>query len=147
MRSPLATVALLAILGCGTSITSSPDDRITTVNGPLTLTVSDFSANAGVLWIAPTAEGAKGTVTARAIRYGSFCTFAVSGRAEVAGSRIALHVDYMPRLTLCTAEVRALRYDATIGGLAPGRYDVHILHSEGTSAGEVEVRVQTVDVT
>ena len=52
-----------------------------------------------------------------------------------------------PRLTLCVAEVRGLRYDAAIAGLAPGRYEVHILHDEGDGRGESEVRVQTVDVT
>jgi hypothetical protein len=149
MTSRLATLGLLAILGCSKTslITSSQDDQESFVSGQLTLTVSDFSTNAGMLWIAPTAEGARGAVTARAIRYGSLCGFEVTGRAEVAGNRIALHVDYMPRLTLCTAEIRALRYDATIDGLAPGRYEVHILHSEGKSAGEIEVRVQSVDVT
>lgn len=149
MTSRLAALGLLAILGCSNTspITSSDNDQVTSVNGPLTLTVSDFPANAGVLWIAPSAAGTKGAVTARAIRYGSRCAFEVTGRAEVAGNRVALHIDYAPRLTLCTADIRALQYDAVIGGLAPGRYEVHILHSEGTSAGEVEVRVQSVDVT
>jgi hypothetical protein len=89
----------------------------------------------------------RGEVTARAIRYGSLCALAVTGRAEVAGNRISLHVAFTPRLTLCTADVRGLRYDAAIGGLTPGRYEVHILHDEGDGLAETEIRVQTVDVT
>jgi hypothetical protein len=147
--SRIAILALLAALGCSSSSASTaPEgDRVVIVDGRLTLTVSDFSTNGGVLWIAPTAEGARGAVTARAIRYGSLCASAVTGHAEVAGNRVTLHVDYLPRLTICTAELRALQYDAVISGLAPGRYEVHLLHSEGKGADEVEVRVQSVDVT
>ena len=148
MDSRLAISGLftLALLGCNTTALTAPqDDRTVTVNGPLTLTATDFPASPGVLWIAPTAEGDKGVMTARAIRYGSLCASAVTGHVDISESRVALHVTFTPRLTLCTAEVRALRYDAVIGALPPGRYDVHILHSDG--AEETEVRVQSVIVT
>jgi hypothetical protein len=149
MTARLALLGLFAVLGCHNSslLTSPQDDRVVIADGPLTLTVTDFPAQMGVLWVAPTAEGARGAVTAHAIRYGSLCALAVTGRAEVTGNRVSLHVAFMQRLTVCVAEVRGLRYDAAIEGLAPGRYEVHILHDEGDGRAESEVRVQNVDVT
>lgn len=151
MSSRLGVIGLisligLSLLGCQNyAVTTPENDRTVVVNGPLTLTITDFPADPGVLWIAPTAEGGKGVLTATSIRYGSLCALAVSGSANVAGNRVDLHVAFTPRLTQCVAEVRALRYDAVIGALPPGRYDVHILHSDG--AGETEVRVQSLVVT
>jgi hypothetical protein len=148
MRSLRAPLLLLAALGCSHSalLTAPITAPTVAVVGPLTLTVSDFPAMGGVLWIAPTASGARGAVTATAIRYGSLCAIAVSGRADIVGNRVTLHVAYAAREgVICTKEVRALRYDAVIGGLTPGRYDVHLLHSEDGGA-EAEVRVQQVDV-
>jgi hypothetical protein len=149
MTARFAIFGLFAVLGCQNSsqLTSPSDDRMVVVDGRFTLTVTDFPAQMGILWVAPSAEGGQGAVIAHAIRYGSLCALAVSARAEVTGNRVALHVDFAPRLTLCVAEVRGLRYDAAIGGLAPGRYEVHILHDEGDGRGESEVRVQSVDVT
>ena len=95
----------------------------------------------------PGAQGSVGAVTATAIRYGSLCAIAVTGRADIAGTRVSLHITYAPRTeAVCTTEIRAIRYDAVISGLTPGRYEVHLLHSTGDANGEVEVRVQTVDV-
>jgi hypothetical protein len=149
MRSQIAALGLLALVGCSgtTSPTSLQDNRFVTVDGQLTMVVSDFPAMMGVLWIAPTAEGAHQAVTAKAIRYGSMCATDVAGRADVVGNRVTLHVTYTARTSLCTKEVRALRYDASIGSLAAGQYEVHILHKEEDSSAESEVRVQTVTVT
>jgi hypothetical protein len=148
MTTRLTILVLFVLLGChNTSLLTSPqDDPTVIVDGPLTLTATDFATTMGMLWIAPTAEGGQGVVTARAIQYGSLCATAVTGHADITGSRVDLHVVFTPRLTLCTAEVRALRYDAVVRGLAPGRYDVHILHSNPDGTGESEVRVQSVDV-
>ena len=149
------TVLTLLALGCGcggastttSPIASPPGDTVVTVSGPLTLTVSDFATNAGVLWVLPGAQGSAGAVTATAIRYGSLCAIAVTGRADIVASRVSLHITYAARTgAVCTAEIRAIRYDAVISGLAPGRYEVHLLHSTGDANGEAEVRVQTVDV-
>ena len=154
MRFHNIVMTVLA-LGCGcggASVATSlvepvPSDTVVTISGPLTLTVSDFATNVGVLWVQPGALGSAGAITATAIRYGSLCAMAVTGRADIVGTRISLHITYAARTgTVCTAEVRAIRYDAVIRGLAPGRYEVHLLHSTGDATGEVEVRVQTVDV-
>lgn len=148
MRSLRPYLLLLVALGCSRSaqLTAPAGTPTVTVVGPLTLTVSDFEAMAGVLWIAPTASGARGAVTATAIRYGSLCSTAVTGRAEIAGSRVTLHVAYAVREgAICTKDIRGLRYDAVIAGLTPGRYEVHLLHSDNGGA-ESEVRVQQVDV-
>lgn len=150
------TALTLLALGCGcggastavSPVTSPPGETLVTVNGPLTLTVSDFATNPGVLWVQPGAQGSAGAVTATAIRYGSLCAIAVTGRADIVATRVALHITYAARPgAVCTAEIRAIRYDAVIRGLAPGRYEVHLLHSTGEANGEAEVRVQTVDVT
>ena len=150
MRSVrLSLVLLVALLGCSDVATSTGQltDPTVTIVGPLTFSVSDFPAALGVLWIAPTAGGARGAITATSIRYGGLCTTEVTGRAEITGARVALHVDYSARPgAVCGKDIRALRYDAVIAGLAPGRYDVHLLHSEGGGAAS-EVRVQQVDVT
>jgi hypothetical protein len=149
VRSVRLSLLLLALVGCsnGAAITGQLTDPTVTIDGPLTFSVSDFPAALGVLWIAPTAGGARGAITATSIRYGSLCTTEVIGRAEIAGTRVALHVDYsLRRGVVCGKDIRALRYDAVIAGLAPGRYDVHLLHSEDGGA-ESEVRVQQVDVT
>jgi hypothetical protein len=149
MRFVRPYLLLLAALGCShnSQLTSPTNNPLVSVVGPLTLTVSDFPAMAGVLWIAPTAAGARGAVTASAIRYGSLCAIAVTGRAEVVGSRVSLHVTYAAREgAVCTQELGGLRYDAVIAGLAPGRYEVHLLHTQD-GAPESEVRVQQVDVT
>jgi hypothetical protein len=149
MRLLHPLVLLLVASGCSHSalLTSPTSNPTVAVVGPLTLTVSDFPAMGGVLWIAPTATGARGAVTATAIRYGSLCATAVSGRSETAANRVTLHVAYATRDgAICTKDIRALRYDAVIAGLTPGRYEVHLLHSQD-GAAEVEVRVQQVDVT
>ncbi len=144
----IAGLLLGATLGCSADAALAPQDQnpLVIVNGALTLTVSDSPAMAGVLWIAPTADGGAGRITARAIRYGSLCATSVSGRVDVAGNVVSLHVAYTARTAaLCTMELRALQYDATVAPLAPGQYEVHIYHADGT--GEVEVRKQTVTVT
>ena len=148
MRHTHLALALLSLAACsGTSLSAPTGDPLVSVDGPLTFTVSDAPALPGVLWIAPTAEGTRGAVTAYAIRYGSLCALAVSARAEVVGSQITLHVAFAPRQGVtCTQEIRALQYNARITGLPAGRFVVHILHSENGGATESEVRVQTVDV-
>ena len=148
-RNIVPTVLALAC-GCASTITvpiTPPGDKVVTMSGPLTLTVSDFATNAGVLWVQPGAVGSAGAVTAMAIRYGSLCATAVTGRADIVATRVFLHITYAVRTgAVCTTEIRALRYDAVIGGLAPSRFEVHLLHSNGDANGEAEVRVQTVDV-
>ncbi len=144
----IAVLVLGATFGCSSDVALAPQDQnpLVIVNGALTLTVSDSPAMAGVLWIAPTAEGGAGRVTARAIRYGSLCATSMSGRVDVAGNVVSLHVAYTARAAaLCSMELRALQYDAAVAPLAPGQYEVHIYHADG--AGEVEVRKQTVTVT
>ena len=153
--TPRDIALALLVLGCGCGgasttapITSPLGDTLVTVNGPLTLTVSDFATNPGILWVQPGAQGSAGAVTATAIRYGSLCAIAVTGRADIVATRVALHITYSTRPgAVCTAEIRAIRYDAVVRGLAPGRYEVHLLHSTGDANGEAEVRMQTVDVT
>lgn len=154
MRRELAALILMSTLGCGRSslvtspTVSPPSDKLVTVSGPLTLTVTDFATNPGVMWVLPGAQGGAGSVSAQAIRYGSLCAMTVTGRADIAGSRVSLHVGYSPRSgAVCTTEIRAIKYDAVIAGLSPGRYEVHIFHSSGDASDEAEVRVQTVDVT
>jgi hypothetical protein len=146
----LALLSLFAVIGCtGRSELLAPaqPSKVELHNGPLTLTVTDFAAAPGVLWIAPTATGIAGAVTVRAIRYGSLCHTAVDGHADVSAGRVDLHLRYAPRADVsCPSETRALQVDATVGGLAPGSYEVHILLLTDGTEGEYEARVQTVTV-
>ena len=140
-------LAFVFALGCESSALVTSDDQIVTVEGPLTLTVTDFPMMRGVSLVAPQAVGSSRAVIATAVRYGSLCALAVSGHADVSANRINLHIRYAERLTSCIEESRGLRYEGVIAPLAPGRYEVHILHDEGFGTGESEVRVQSVDVT
>jgi hypothetical protein len=148
MRDPRLFLLLLALGACSSATVSAPTgDPLVSVVGPLTFTVSDAPALPGVSWIAPTAEGTRGAVTAYAIRYGSLCSTAVSARADVTGSQVYLHVAFAFRQGVaCSQEIRALQYNARLAGLSAGRFIVHILHSEDGGATETEVRTQSVDV-
>jgi len=148
MRRILLSSLLVALVACsGTSLSAPTGDPLVSVAGPLTFTVRDTPALPGVAWIAPTAEGTRGAVTAYAIRYGSLCATAVSAHADIAARAVYLHVVFVARQgVVCAQEVRALQYDARIAGLSAGRFEVHILHSEDGGATETEVRVQSVEV-
>ena len=129
---------LLALAVACSGSTVAVDDHSAThdtvsVVGPLHLAVTDFTTHGGILWALPSITPAVGGVVVDNTRYGSLCRFDVAGRADVQGGRIDLHVEFGERLTLCTAEIRALRYTAIVDA-APGTYAMTVIHHFGTTA-------------
>ena len=138
---------IVPALGCSeskvTDVTSDTTHNSISVSGPLRFAVTDFSTQAGVLWALPSITPAVGAVEVENTRYGSLCRFDVTGRAETQGNKIDLFVQFDERLSLCIAEIRALRYTAIISE-PPGTYDVTVIHRDGTSVDTL--RRQTVAV-
>jgi hypothetical protein len=130
----LAVVAIASSSACnGThptaDVTVLPNERVLVV-GLLRLAVSDAVSPGGILFARPSASAADSTVTVTSTRYGSLCQYDVSGHADVSASAITLHVAFVERLTVCTAEIRSLTYRAAVSGLAKGAYDLHVIHEE-----------------
>ena len=145
-----AAIAIAAILGAACSVSSMTEvDREFTasdsvvVTGPLRFTLRDFIATPGVLWALPSITPQTGSVIIENTRYGSMCIYAVTANADISGRRVGLHVRYSQRLTSCTAEIRALRYQATIS-LPAGSYDVVVVHEENGSADTLRKETVTV---
>ena len=114
-------------------------------NGPLLLVVTDSLAQPGVMFALPSITPREGAIVVSNTRYGSLCRFAVSGYADVHGNTIGLHVGFTERLTSCTAEIRSVRYDATISGLARATpYTVSVIHEQNGVADTVRSATVTV---
>jgi hypothetical protein len=115
-----------------------------TSEGQLSLTVSDAPAQPGLLFITGTVEGGQGKVTVRSTRYGSVCATDITAHADVASVKITLRVTYSERFALCTADIRAITYRAEVSALAPGAYDVEVIHvnSDGTGGTVLNERVK-----
>ena len=141
----------LVVLLCGCSASSDTGLTIeppegstrTIVNGNLTLQLHDFVAQPGVLWALPGVQVTSNSALVQNTRYGSLCHFDVTGAATVTGARLTLDITYSERLTLCTAEIRALTYGAQISGLS-GTYDLFVVHHENNHADTLVHR--TIDV-
>ena len=128
--------ALVFSAACAGDVTS-PDQQqpgdtthdVTVVDGPLKFEVRDFLASPGFLWALPSVIGGTGNVVIQNTRYGSLCSQDVSGTVDQRDKTVTLHVVFTERLTVCTAEIRALQYTATItepGGI----YNVLVVHHE-----------------
>lgn len=146
MRVVLRVAALTALVACSATVTSSErmDNVRFTSEGQLTLTVSDAPAQPGLLFITGTVEGGQGKVTVRSTRYGSVCATDITAHADVASGKITLRVTYSERLALCTADIRAITYRAEVSALAPGAYDVEVIHvnADGTGGTVLNERVK-----
>jgi hypothetical protein len=133
MTLPLVrVVALLALAACGSAsvtATETQRDAVRTMNTQLHLTVTDAPAQPGLLFIAGTVTGGPGMVTVSSTRYGSLCTTEITAHADVASGKITLFVHFAERLTICTADIRAITYRAEVGRLAAGTYDVSVVHA------------------
>lgn len=147
-RYLVALLALTAIACSKASGTLSPVEGPSNVfvDGPLRITTTDQPTSPGVLFVRPSSTGGTGSVTATGIRYGSVCALAVSGHADIAPGSVTIHIVYAGRLTACTADIRALTYQAVVSGLTPGAYDVKIMHTMEWDGGEVQVGDNQVTV-
>jgi predicted ATPase len=113
------------------------------VNGSLRFAIRDFPTGGGIFWALPSVTAGTQSIVVEHTRYGSLCRYAVAGRTQIQGNRIELHVDFAQRLTLCTADIRALRYTATVSGLS-GTYEVAVIHEEGARSDTLALRTVTV---
>jgi hypothetical protein len=112
-----------------TEIGTSPVHSETRVTGALRLDLLDYPTNGGIMFALPSVSGGNGAIAVENTRYGSLCLLAVDGSADATGNTIALHMSFVERLTMCTAEIRALKYTATISE-PPGSYHVLVIHEE-----------------
>lgn len=139
--------ALLLIAGaCSASNVAPLDDAVnkqTLNDGPLRFTVTDFTSPGGIFWARPTAVVSKGDISIHSTRYGSLCAYDVSAHADVTNRAITMHVAFGERLALCTAEIRALRYDADLS-VSAGSYDLMVIHDQGTARDTVIKQTVTV---
>lgn len=155
MRNVIRLMALVALAGCSAGV-MRPDsandplgvsnDAISTTDGPLKLTVSDTTFRPGVMFTAGSIAGGQGTVTVMSTRYGSLCSTSITAHADVASGTITLRVKFAERLTVCTAEIRAITYRAEVGSLAAGTYDVNVIHTnaDGTTSTVLAQRVKVL---
>jgi hypothetical protein len=148
MRTLFRVLALAVLSACSSTMTmeGTRSDSLVTTEGQLTLTVADAPAQAGMMFIIGTVAGGHGKVIASSTRYGSVCATNIAAQADVASNKITLVVNYSERTAICTADIRAVTYRAEIGSLAPGLYDVTVIHRNAGGAGEtVLTRSVTVD--
>ena len=137
---------LVAVAACSNGSTTpdlSRNDSLVTVSGPLRLDVEDFITSGGVLWALPNVSATSGTINVTSTQYGSLCRTAVDGSAQINGRSVALRIKFVERLTSCTAEIRALRYHASITAPA-GAYDVTVIHEYNGKPDTLAVRSVTV---
>ncbi len=134
MASLTLAAAALACAGGASSTEARIADRdqvvdTVQVNGPLRLELHDmplFQAPSA-LNTAPVIAARAGAITVSKSQFGSLCRYAVTGSADTQGERIGVHLVFAERLTMCTADVRVLRYEATVT-TAPGTYSVALIH-------------------
>lgn len=110
----------------------------TRANGVLRMDLQDYPTNPGIMFALPSVTAGDGTIDVQNTRYGSLCRFAVDGRVDASGNTLGLHVSFTERLTSCTAEIRALKYTATLTE-PPGTYNLFVIHENGTR-GDTLVR-------
>lgn len=138
MRRLLPVVLFVAAACSGSNLAPLDDaaNKQTLKDGALTFTASDFTAPGGILWVRPTPVVSKGNIAIQSTRYGSLCQYDVAPHVDVGNGAITMHVSFSQRLTVCTAEIRALRYDAELG-VPAGSYALTVIHDEGTARDTV----------
>ena len=131
----IASLLPLAMPGCS-RVDRTPLDPLHTQiseEGALRLTVTDSLGAPGLMFTLPDVQGQTHKVSVVARRYGSLCSTAVSGNVDIDDHKITLAIKYEERLAMCTQEVRHLMYRAEVLRLAPGEYDVVVVHDDGTN--------------
>lgn len=152
MKLPGLFAAVLAIAcnGAGAPTQAAIGDRNATidtvqVNGALRLEVQDMPAfRATSPFDSPaTITAGAGSVLLAKSQIGSLCQFAVSGSADVNGTKLGVHIAFAERFTVCTADVRVLQYNATVTA-PPGTYDVALIHERNGSVDTIARQSVTV---
>ncbi|HEY4303171.1 MAG TPA: hypothetical protein VGM82_01785 [Gemmatimonadaceae bacterium] len=148
--SLLVLGAAVACAGSNTPTSAAIGDRSTTidtvqVNGALRLEVHDapLTPSTPPYDAAATIVGNVGNVGLAKAQLGSLCRYAVSGNSDVRTGKIGVHIQFVERLTSCTAELRVLSYNATLTA-APGAYDVALIHEFNGVADTIARQAVTV---
>jgi hypothetical protein len=141
MQRLLALLLTLAVAACSADSTTSPtpadNHQTVSVNDRLRLEAEDFPAPGGVLFVLPSVTPASNSIVVSSTQYGSLCRTALTGDAAINGQTIGVRVRFTERLTVCTAEIRALSYTATVSGVPTGTYDVAVIHEYNNSVDTV----------
>jgi hypothetical protein len=144
----IVAIAGLTAVGCSKSERAplEPSHSLVTESSAFRLTISDAPATMGMALVLPDVQGERGEVSVVGLRYGSLCQFAVSGLADVVGSKITVRIKYEERLASCTKEIRLLTYRAEVLQLPPGPYDVDVVHTDESNhtSGVIVARRVTV---
>jgi hypothetical protein len=152
MKLPSLFIAVVAIACSAAGATTQapigdPNATIDTVqvNGALRLEVTDAPAFRAISPFdgPPTITAGSSTITVAKSQLGSLCRYAVSGSADIKGSKLGVHIAFVERLTMCTADVRVLKYNATVT-IPPGTYDVAVVHELNGSADTLARQSVTV---
>ena len=94
-----------------------------------------------------TAEAAQGQIDIRATLAGPDPCRTLLGDLEQAGRQLILRVSIRSNADVCVAMIGRFAYDASIVGLAPGRYDLQVVHAyPSTGWPTTTVLSETVDV-
>jgi hypothetical protein len=148
-----ALIAAAVAIGCSATGSSSPAgvagrDQVrdsVQVNGALRLVTRDMPMSQAPVPFtsAPEFGASAGAITIAKSQVGSLCRSAVTGSADTRGRAVGVHIVFTERLTTCTADVRALQYDATITA-SPGTYDVALVHEANGAVDTIARRSVTV---
>ena len=76
-----------------------------------------------------TAEAAQGQIDIRATLAGPDPCRTLLGDLEQTGRQLTLRVSIRSNADVCVAMIGRFAYDASIVGLAPGRYDLQVVHA------------------
>lgn len=147
----LWTSCSLVLFGaaCSSAVVQDPATasrhEIISESPALRFVVRDSVAVPGFLFARPRISSMPGAVAVTATQYGSLCRNEVTAGVDISPPAITLTVKFAERLTLCTGEIRKLVYDAEIRGLAPGTYDVTVVHAANGTVGPVSQAKVVVD--
>ena len=130
LNALITAAAGMTLLACSDVSIAGPLDQRTVVDGLLTFTVSDTLGIPGISFAKPAISVDASKIVVTNTRYGSLCLYDVTGHADITANTVTLHVTYAQRLTVCTAELRFLRYRAEIGPLPAKSYTVNVVHEE-----------------
>jgi hypothetical protein len=141
---------LAAAAGCSGATSDVNDGShgpVTAIEGPLTLVLTDVAAVGGFSFALPAISGGTGSVSISSLQYGSLCRNAVSAHASTVANHVTIRVTITERTAAdCPAEIRALSYQADVEGLAPGSYDVDVVHVTDATPGGALLRTLQVQV-
>ena len=149
----VAIALFAAVVSCSHPMTATTDVTpsaasaqvadTTVTRGALTLSLHDFATRGGIMWTLPGVQAGPSTITVQSTRYGSLCRVAVDGSETISGRNVTIDIMFTQRTASCTSDIRALTYTAKLS-IAPGTYDLAVVHHEDGTANTLVQRTVTV---